>query len=107
MQRPHALRRRLLQPALYHIWAQNSGEAIDWYQDRLEEAGFQLFFEAANDAKPSIYKHWATGHIPSWPADAEFAGLKDVTNGKIVLGDYAKEGGRGLPFHHAACEARA
>lgn len=58
-------------PRLYHIWAQNSGEAIDWYQDRLEEAGFQLFFEAANDAKPSIYKHWATGHIPSWPADVE------------------------------------
>ena len=52
-------------PRLYHIWAQNSGEAIDWYQDRLEEAGFQLFFEAANDAKPSIYKHWATGHIPA------------------------------------------
>ena len=85
-------------PRLYHIWAQNSGEAIDWYQDRLEEAGFQLFFEAANDAKPSIYKHWATGHIPSWPADAEFAGLKDVTNGKIVLGDYAKKVGVDFRF---------
>ena len=85
-------------PRLYHIWAQNSGEAIDWYQDRLEEAGFQLFFEAANDAKPSIYKHWATGHIPSWPADVEFAGLKDVTNGKIVLGDYAKKVGVDFRF---------
>ena len=21
-------------PRLYHLWAQNSGEAIDWYQDR-------------------------------------------------------------------------
>ena len=59
---------------------------------------FQLFFEAANDAKPSIYKHWATGHIPSWPADAEFAGLKDVTNGKIVLGDYAKKVGVDFRF---------
>lgn len=85
-------------PRLYHIWAQNSGEAIDWYQDRLEEAGFQLFFEAANDAKPSYYKHWATGHIPSWPADAEFAGLKDVVNGKIVLGDYAKSKGVDFRF---------
>ena len=85
-------------PRLYHIWAQTSGEAIDWYQDRLEEAGFQLFFEAANDAKPSIYKHWATGHIPSWPADVEFAGLKDVTNGKIVLGDYAKKVGVDFRF---------
>lgn len=71
-------------PRLYHIWAQNSGEAIDWYQDRLEEAGFELFFEGAKDAKPSLHKHWATGHIPSWPADAEFAGLSDVVNGKIV-----------------------
>lgn len=86
-------------PRLYHIWAQNSGEAIDWYQDRLEEAGFELFFEGAKDAKPSLYKHWATGHIPSWPADAEFAGLSDVVNGKIVLGDYAESKGVEFRFN--------
>ena len=85
-------------PKLYHIWAQNSGEAIDWYQDRLEEAGFGLYFEGAKNAKPSLYKHWATGHIPSWPADAEFAGLSDVVNGKIVLGDYAKSKGVDFRF---------
>ena len=85
-------------PKLYHIWAQNSGEAIDWYQDRLEEAGFELYFEGAKNAKPSLYKHWATGHIPSWPADAEFAGLSDVVNGKIVLGDYAKSKGVDFRF---------
>ena len=75
-------------PRLYHIWAQNSGEAIDWYQDRLEEAGFELYYEGAENAKETFYKHWPTGHIPSWPADAEFAGLPDVINGKNVLGDY-------------------
>ncbi|MEC4176607.1 FAD-binding protein [Adlercreutzia sp. R21] len=80
-------------PKLYHIWAQNSGEAVDWYQDRVEEAGFQLFFEAANNATPTYFKHWATGHIPSWPADAESSGLTDVVNGKIVLGDYATSQG--------------
>lgn len=85
-------------PRLYHIWAQNSGEAIDWYEDRLNEAGFELFFEAADKAKPSLYKHWATGHIPSWPADAEFAGLSDVVNGKIVLGDYATAKGVDFRF---------
>lgn len=85
-------------PKLYHIWAQNSGEAIDWYQDRLEEAGFELYFEGAKYAKPSLYKHWATGHIPSWPADAEFAGLSDIVNGKIVLGDYAKSKGVDFRF---------
>ena len=85
-------------PKLYHIWAQNSGEAIDWYQDRLEEAGFVSPFEGAKNAKPSLYKHWATSHIPSWPADAEFAGLSDVVNGKIVLGDYAKSKGVDFRF---------
>lgn len=85
-------------PRLYHIWAQNSGEAIDWYQNRLEEAGFQLFFEAANETKPTVYKHWATGHIPSWPADADFSGEGDVVNGKIVLGDYAKKQGVDFRF---------
>ena len=85
-------------PKLYHIWAQNSGEAIDWYQDCLEEAGFELYFEGAKNAKPSLYKHWATGHIPSWPADAEFAGMTDVVNGKIVLGDYAKSKGVDFRF---------
>lgn len=80
-------------PRLYHIWAQNSGEAIDWYQDRVEEAGFELYFMGAADAKPALYRHWPTGHIPSWPADAEFAGLEGVVNGKDVLGDYAEKNG--------------
>lgn len=86
-------------PRLYHLWAQNSGEAIDWYEDRLKAEGFELFFEGAENAKPSLYKHWATGHIPSWPADAEFAGLTDVRNGKHVLGDYAKEKGVEFRFN--------
>ncbi len=76
-------------PRLYHLWAQNSGETIDWYQDRLEDEGFQLFYEAADNAKPTTYRHWPTGHIPSWPADAEAGGMTDVRNGKDVLGDYA------------------
>lgn len=86
-------------PRLYHLWAQNSGEAVDWYQDRLEAEGFELFFESAENAKPSLYKHWPTGHIPSWPADAEFAGLSDVRNGKHVLGDYAVSKGVEFRFN--------
>lgn len=85
-------------PRLYHLWAQNSGEAVDWYQDRLEEAGFQLFFEAANNTPETTYRHWATGHIPSWPADADFSGESDVVNGKIVLGDYASSLGVDFRF---------
>lgn len=85
-------------PRLYRLWAQNSGEAIDWYQDRIEEAGYQLFFEAANETKPTYYKHWATGHIPSWPADADFSGEEDVVNGKIVLGEYGAAQGVDFRF---------
>ena len=85
-------------PRLYHIWAQNSGEVIDWYEQRMNDAGFELFFEAANDTAPTVYKHWATGHIPSWECDAEASGLSDVVNGKIVLGDYAKSLGVDFRF---------
>ncbi|MEG1561976.1 MAG: FAD-dependent oxidoreductase [Raoultibacter sp.] len=76
---------------LYQLWADNSGEAVDWYQDRIEERGYKLWFEAADEAHPTFYKHYATGHIPSWPADAEFAGIDVEVNGKVVLGDYAEK----------------
>ena len=52
-------------PRLYHLWAQNSGEAIDWYQDRLEEAGFELYYEGAANAKETFYKHWPTVTSPA------------------------------------------
>lgn len=52
-----------------------------------------------NDGRDDLHKHWATDHIPSWPADAEFAGLSDVVNGKIVLGDYAESKGVEFRFN--------
>lgn len=78
---------------LYRLWADISGEMVDWYQDRIEERGFQLFHEADHTNHQTVYKHYATGHIPSWPADAEFAGIPVEVNGKNVLGDYARSKG--------------
>lgn len=57
-------------PLLYKIWMENSGEAVDWYQDRVEERGYELFYEGDTKHLQTRYKHWPTGHIPSWPADA-------------------------------------
>jgi succinate dehydrogenase/fumarate reductase flavoprotein subunit len=83
---------------LHSLWADISGEMVDWYQDRIEERGFQLFHEADFTNHAARYKHFATGHIPSWPADAEFAGIPVEVNGKNVLGDYAREKGAELMF---------
>jgi hypothetical protein len=83
---------------LHRLWADISGEMVDWYQDRIEERGLELFHEADFTNHQSLYKHYATGHIPSWPADAEFAGIPVDVNGKNVLGDYARAQGAEIMF---------
>jgi succinate dehydrogenase/fumarate reductase flavoprotein subunit len=83
---------------LYRLWADISGEMVDWYQDRIVERGFELFHEADLTNHKTFYKHYATGHIPSWPADAEFAGIPVEVNGKNILGDYAREKGAEIMF---------
>lgn len=85
-------------PLLHRIWGENSGEMVDWYQDRIEERGCQLFFEADFSHHDTRYKHYATGHIPSWPADAEFAGIEVDINGNDVLYDYAAKCGAEFIF---------
>ncbi|MDR1015580.1 MAG: FAD-binding protein [Coriobacteriales bacterium] len=82
---------------LHRLWANISGEMVDWYQDRIEERDLQLFHEADFTNNETLYRHYATGHIPSWPADAEFAGIPVEVNGKHVLGDYARS--KGAEFH--------
>jgi hypothetical protein len=83
---------------LHRLWADISGETVDWYQDRIEERDLQLFYEADLTNHKTLYKHFATGHIPSWPADAEFAGIPVEVNGKNVLGDYARSKGAEIMF---------
>lgn len=87
-------------PLLYKIWMENSGEAVDWYQDRVEERGYELFYEGDTKHLKTTYKHWPTGHIPSWPADAEFAGIEVELNGNGVCYDYGVE--KGVDFRYEA-----
>lgn len=68
--------------ALYMKWYDESGEAIDWYGDRLEERGIELWHEMAEEKNEVNYKHYATGHSPAWPLDKSL-------DGNMVLTDYA------------------
>jgi succinate dehydrogenase/fumarate reductase flavoprotein subunit len=85
---------------LHRLWADESADAVDWYQDRIEERpeGLQLWHEADFTHNKTRYKHYDTGHIPSWPADAEFAGIDVPVNGKNVLGDYLEKHGGEIRF---------
>lgn len=46
---------------LWRKWAQNSGEAIDWYTDLLAENGMEVQLEW-NVSHDTVYKCWPTGH---------------------------------------------
>lgn len=68
---------------LHYLWAKKSGEAVDWYAERLNEVGVKLWNEAGYGNPKSNYKHYPTGHSPEWPMDGSL-------NGGIVLTNYAK-----------------
>ena len=72
--------------ALHKTWFENSGEAVDWYGDRLEEAGIKLWHEMATEdpEKVPLAKHWPTGHSPEFVADAD----GNKPSGKTVLEAY-------------------
>ncbi len=78
---------------LVKLWCEESGEAIDWYGDRLAERGVELWHESGDKDDHTRYEHFAIGHSP------RFAGTNDGTgkklNGNKVLFDYAvKKGAR-------------
>lgn len=50
---------------LYRVWADNSGEAIDWYADRLGEAGTKFLFEI-DEEMPLRFKTYDVGHSIQW-----------------------------------------
>ena len=97
---------------LLHMWAENSGEAIDWYIDLMAENDMVVQLEW-NMPEGTYYNEWATGHgtngeYPSREQDVaqildayitSFQGCEErfetpmesliVENGKVV-GAYAK-----------------
>ena len=49
---------------LIKLWADNSGETINWLGDRLKEPGIDLMNEAGDEGTFVRYKDFATGHSP-------------------------------------------
>ncbi|MDR2105860.1 MAG: FAD-dependent oxidoreductase [Coriobacteriales bacterium] len=82
-------------PDLQYLWAEKSGETIDWYGDRLEERGIKLWQEYTVEKDPVNYKHYPTGHSPEWPINEQGEATLD---GAAVLTDYAT--GLGVEFRY-------
>ncbi|CVH78205.1 Urocanate reductase precursor [Coriobacteriaceae bacterium CHKCI002] len=78
---------------LYRVWADNSGEAIDWYADRLKEAGSEFLHEVDNHEHELRYPIYDVGHSIQW-GTVEYS--KQYASG--VLRDYAT--GLGLETHY-------
>ena len=76
--------------ALVKLFCEESGATIDWYGERLAERDVVLWHEAGDDDEGDRYKHYATGHSPAWPMDAEG---NTTLDGNQVLYDYAVEKG--------------
>lgn len=47
---------------LYKVWADNSGETIDWYTDRCAEAGLHIDFEVDDHSKETRFPIYDVGH---------------------------------------------
>ena len=47
---------------LYKVWADNAGEAIDWYTDRLTEGGLRFHHEVDSHAESVRYPIYDVGH---------------------------------------------
>ena len=84
---------------LVKLWAEKSGAVIDWYGDRLEERGVQLWHESGDSGDDELvrYKHFATGHSPRWTDSDDGSG--NVLDGNKVLYDYAVS--KGAEFHYS------
>lgn len=85
---------------LVKLWCDRSGEAIDWYGDRLAERGIKLVHESGDKVDTARYHHFPTGHSPAWPysiggGKIHSTGNGPILTGNIILHDYAvKKGAR-------------
>lgn len=85
-----------LDQRLVKVFCDESGDTINWYGDRLEERGVELWHEAGGDDDWARYPGFATGHSPRWAGSDD--GNGNTLNGKIVLTDYAL--GLGVEFRY-------
>ena len=84
---------------LLKTFAERSGEAINWYGDRLAERGVELWHETIDADQGTRYPALPTCHTPRWPqARWEKKEGKKPFNGNSVLFDYATK--HGAEFHY-------
>ncbi len=71
---------------LLHLWADESGEVMDWYADRLRERGITLYIQGGYSAelKSGSYTRFPVGHRPLW---------ENGLSGTKVLREYAESFG--------------
>ena len=78
---------------LVKLFCENSGEAIDWYGDRLAERGVELWHESGDKVDEPRYHHFPTGHSPRWRTSND--GTGKPLDGNRIIHDYAvKKGAR-------------
>ena len=71
---------------LWHVWADESGETVDWLADRFMEGGSEMQFQGGYEQYPSDgfgFSKYLCGHRPKW-------GKKP---GSKILADYARGNG--------------
>lgn len=78
---------------LYKVWADHSGDAINWYDDRLKEAGLRLRHEVDDHSRDVRFPIYDIGHSLQM---SDTQGAHGVTAN--VLKDYAKK--LGLEIHY-------
>lgn len=88
---------------LAHIWANESGAAVDWYEQILEESGgAKLWVEGGYDQLPEgFYKKFPTGHSPAY---------EEGMTGTIIVSEYVKAKGGEIrletPLVKIECEGK-
>ena len=78
---------------LYKLWADHSGEAIDWYTDRMKEAGLSIRFEEDDHSKAVRYPIYDVGHSLQMSATQGAHGVS-----ASILKEYGKA--KGLEVHY-------
>ncbi|MCR5088304.1 MAG: FAD-binding protein, partial [Oscillospiraceae bacterium] len=71
--------------SLAKLWADNSGETVDWFAARLNEGGMEFRHEIDNHELPSNYEFLDVGHSTQYTAESGY--YEQLTMDKVF--DYA------------------
>ncbi len=80
--------------SLAKLWADNSGETIDWFTDRLAEGGVSFRHEIDDHTLPSNYEFLDVGHSTQYTEETGY--YEQLTMDKVL--DYAV--GKGLQIDY-------